>query len=155
MTGIAAEIGGLAGKTNPVSGAIRDRLTEQFSQRYDEKTSLEAELQAIEEAAPLPDSDLTLIDELPYAPGLLAKAPDDLRERLAAAFGMQAVYRQDTRQATIVLTITDTTPGIIDAILTDPRIDDDTAAPGPSLVDRSRPATSGNTSVDVSDTAIE
>ena len=54
MTGIAAEIGGLAGKTNPVSGAIRDRLTEQFSQRYDEKTSIETELQAIEEAAPCP-----------------------------------------------------------------------------------------------------
>ena len=62
---------------------------------------------------------------------------------------MQAIYRQDSRQATIVLTITDTTPGIIDAILTDPRIDD-TAGPGPSLVDPSRPATSGNTSVDVS-----
>jgi hypothetical protein len=41
---------------------------------------------------------------------LLAEAPDDLRERLATAFGLQAIYRPDTRQATIVLTITDTTP---------------------------------------------
>jgi hypothetical protein len=129
----------------PGSAAIRDRLTEQFSQRYDEKPGLEAELQAIEEAAPLPDSDLTLIDELPYAPGLLAEVPDDLRERLAAAFGMQAIYRQDTRQATIVLTITDTTPGIIDAILTDPRIDHDTAQARPSQTEPASPATSGNT----------
>jgi hypothetical protein len=30
------------------------------------------------------------------------RAPDDLRERLAAAFGMHAVYRQDTRQATVI-----------------------------------------------------
>lgn len=85
-----------------------------------------------------------LINELPHAPGLLAQAPDDLRERLAAAFGMQAVYRQDTRQATIVLTITDTAPGIIDAILADPRIDHDTDGP---------PA-SHDTSVDVTDSPI-
>jgi hypothetical protein len=155
MNGIAAEIGGLAGKTDPVSTAIRDRLTGQFSQRYDEKTSIQADLRAIQDAAPLPDSDLTLIDELLYGPGLLAKAPDDLRERLAAAFGLQAIYRPDTRQATVVLTITDTTPGIIDAILADPRIDDDTAAIRPSRAEPARPVTRGNTSVDVSDTAIE
>jgi hypothetical protein len=143
MTGIAAEIGSLAGKTDPVSNAIRDRLTQQFSQRYDEKTAIEAELQAIDDAAPLPDSDLSLIDELPYAPGLLAHAPDDLRERLAAAFALQAIYRPDTRQATLILTITDTTPAIIDAILTDPRIDHDTA----------NTPTSPDTSVDVAHTA--
>ena len=104
--------------------------------------------QAIEQAAPLPDSDLTLIDELPHAPGLLAQAPDELRERLAAAFGLQAVYRQDTRQATIVLTITDTTPGIINAIAADPRVDDDTNRPP------SGPATSNDTSVDVTQSPI-
>jgi site-specific DNA recombinase len=142
INGIAAEIGQLAGKTDPVSCAIRDRLTQQFSQRHDEITAIDAELHTIEDAAPLPDNDLSLIDELPYAPGLLARAPDDLRERLAAAFGLQSVYRHDTRQATIVLTITDTTPAIIDAIANDPRIDHDTA-------------TSPNTSVDVTPTAIE
>jgi site-specific DNA recombinase len=151
-TGIAAEIGQLAGKTDPVSNAIRDRLTTQFSQRYDETNALKAELQAIEDTAPLPDSDLTLIDELPYAPGLLAHAPDELRERLAAAFNLQAVYRQDTRQATIVLTVTDTTPAIIDAILADPRIDHDTSTTPHRGT--STPATSPDTSVDVSRTAI-
>jgi hypothetical protein len=153
LTGIAAEIGQLAGKTDPVSCAIRDRLTQQFSQRYDEKTAIEAELQAIEDAAPLPDNDLTLIDELPYAPGLLAHAPDDLRERLAAAFGLQAIYRQDTRQATLILTITDTTPEIINAILADPRIPHDTAtSPKTATAD---PATSPNTSIDLSRSAME
>ena len=120
LDGIAAELGQLAGKTDKVSQAIRERLTAQFTQRDDDKTAIEAELAAIATAAPLPASDFTLIDELPYAPGLLAQAPDELRERLAAAFGLQAVYRQDTRQVTIILTITDTTPGIINAIATDP-----------------------------------
>ncbi len=31
MNGIAAEIGALVGKADPVSNAIRDRLTQQFS----------------------------------------------------------------------------------------------------------------------------
>jgi hypothetical protein len=136
MNGIAVEMGHLAGKTDPMSRAIRDRLTEQFSQRHDEKTTIEAELQAIEDAAPLPDSDLTLLDELPYAPGLLAQAPDDIRQQLAAAFDLQAIWRHDARQATITLTIADTTPGIITAILNDPRLDDDTQARAP----RPRPA---------------
>jgi hypothetical protein len=30
--------------------------------------------------------------------GLLAQAPDDLRELLAADVGLQAIYRYDTRQ---------------------------------------------------------
>jgi hypothetical protein len=109
-------------------------------------------LHEIEAAAPLPDSDLTLIDELPYAPGLLDRAPDDLREQLAAAFGMQAVYRRDTRQATLVLTITDTTPAIINAILADPRIDHDTAAA--HVTGTPNPATSPDTSADVTRTTI-
>jgi len=67
---------------------------------------------------------------------------------------MQAVYRQDTRQATLVLTITDTTPAIIAAILADPRIDHDTAATRPPRAEPVTPATSENTSVDVSHTAI-
>jgi hypothetical protein len=98
-------------------GRFRVRQTSLTSPAYYlGRNKPESQLQAIEEAAPLPDRDLSLIDELPYAPGLLAHPPDDLRERLAAAFGLQAIYRRDTRQATIVLTITDT----INAILADP-----------------------------------
>jgi hypothetical protein len=150
IDGMADRDGMAAGKTDPVSNAIGDRLTAQFSQRYDETNALKTELQASADAVPLPDSDLTLIDELPYAPGLLAHAPDDLRERLAAAFAMQAVYRQDTRQATLVLTITDTTPAIINTILADPRIDHDTAA----TPQTGNPGPRRDTSVDVSRTAI-
>jgi hypothetical protein len=38
MAGLAAEMGQLSGKTDPVSNAIRDRLTSQFSQRYEDRT---------------------------------------------------------------------------------------------------------------------
>jgi hypothetical protein len=40
----------------------------------------------------------------------------------------QCVYRPEIRQATVVVTITDATPGIIDALLADPRTDDDSDA---------------------------
>jgi hypothetical protein len=42
---------------------------------------------------------------------------------IAAAFDIQCVYRPELKQATLVLTVTDTTPSIIDAILADPRTD--------------------------------
>jgi hypothetical protein len=64
--------------------------------------------------------------KIPALASGFAHAPDDLRERLAAAFGTQAICRHDTRQATIVLTITDTTPATINAMLADPRTDHDT-----------------------------
>jgi hypothetical protein len=55
-----------------------------------------------------------------------------MRELIAAAFDMQAFYRPDTKQATVVLTITDATPGIITALLADSRTDHDTAATSPN-----------------------
>ncbi len=87
-------------------------------------------------AGPAPAvNDPTLLDELPYAPGLLAEAPDAIREALYAAFDIQCLYRQDAGQVTIWATITDTTPGIIAALTADPRTDSDTdtSAPAPTL----------------------
>uniref|UniRef100_UPI0026144134 hypothetical protein n=1 Tax=Trebonia sp. TaxID=2767075 RepID=UPI0026144134 len=46
-----------------------------------------------------------------------------------AAFQVHALYRAEPRQATITATITDQTPGIIQALLDDPRTDHDTADP--------------------------
>jgi hypothetical protein len=66
---------------------------------------------------------------------------------------MQAVYGQDMNQATVVLTIIDTTPGIIAAIPGDPRADSDTGAFAPTSSETSA-ATSGNTTIDVPNTSI-
>jgi DNA invertase Pin-like site-specific DNA recombinase len=128
LDGIAAETEQLAGKQDPATAALRDRLAQRFSDRYDQKQALKAQLKAIEDAAPLPGSDLTLLDELPHALGLLALCPPELQETLAAALDMHVVYRADDRQATITLTITATTPGIIATIAADPRVDSDTGA---------------------------
>jgi hypothetical protein len=70
-----------------------------------------------------------LIEELPYAPELLAGAPAELRARIYAAFQVHALYRAQQHQATITATITDQTPGIIAALISDPRTGHDTANP--------------------------
>jgi hypothetical protein len=52
--------------------------------------------------------------------------PEHVKARLYDAFDIQVLYRQHMRQATIWATITDTTPGTVAALLTDPRTDSDT-----------------------------
>ena len=59
-----------------------------------------------------------------------------MQEIIAAAIDIRCVYRPDSRQATVALTITDTTPGIINALLTDPA---PTTTPAPPLRAAKRP----------------
>jgi hypothetical protein len=87
--------------TSPAANAYRDRLREQFTERFNEHAAVQAELDA----------------------------PIALREKLYAAFDIHCLFRQEANQATVWATITDTTPAIINALLTDPRTD--TAAPVP------------------------
>jgi hypothetical protein len=55
--------------------------------------------------------------------------PAELRLKLYAAFDVHALFRAHKNQVTITATITDTTPGIITALLNDSRTDDDTVTP--------------------------
>ena len=116
---------------SPADNAMRDRIREQFTDRYNEHAAITAELDALTASIPAVN-DPALLDELPYAPGLLADAPDTIREALYAAFDVQCLYRHEACEVTIWATITDTTPGIIAALLADPRTDSDTAASTPS-----------------------
>jgi Recombinase len=116
---------------SPAASAMRDRIREQFTERYDEHAAVTAELDALTASIPAVN-DPTLLDELPYAPGLLPDAPDTIREALYAAFDIQCLYRQNAGQVTIWATITDTTPGIVTALTADPRADSDTAASTPA-----------------------
>ena len=103
----------------------------QFTDRYNEHAAITAALDALT-AGPAPAvNDPTLLDELPYAPGLFAEAQDTVREALYAAFDIQCLYRQDAGQVTIWATITDTTPGIITALTTD--TDTTASTPAPTL----------------------
>ena len=105
---------------------MRQRITGQSTDRYNQARDLQAQLDEIEATKP-PADDPTLINELPYAAAQLADLPEDLRATLYAAFGVQVLHRAHKCQATIWATITSATPGIITALLTDPHVDDDTA----------------------------
>jgi hypothetical protein len=117
---------------SPAACAMRDRIREQFTERYDKHAAIMAELDALTASIPA-INDPTLLDELPYAPGLLTAAPDTIREALYAAFDIECLYRYDAGQVTIWATITDTTPGIITALTTDPRTGSDTPS-APNLL---------------------
>lgn len=84
----------LGADTSPAVAAYRDRIRDQFTQRYDDKTAAQAELDTLTAAAP-PAEDPALIDELPYAPALLTDVPDDIRARIYAPFQVHALYRAE------------------------------------------------------------
>jgi hypothetical protein len=54
-------------------------------------------------------------------------APEHIKAKTYPAFDIQVLYRAPIKQATIWATVTPTTPGIIAALTTDPRTDNDTA----------------------------
>ncbi len=126
IAGLMTQLEQLGDDTTPAAAAYRDRIRAQFTARYDEQTAAQGELDTLTAAQP-PATDPALLDELPYAPGLLDQAPDHIRARVYAAFQVHALYRAQPRQATITATITDQTPGVIQALLGDPRTDHDTA----------------------------
>ena len=128
MKGLIAQLEHLGDAQTPAAIAQRDRINEQFTVRFDEQAAAKAELETLTASQPTAD-DPALIDELPYAPGLLAGAPAELRARIYATFQVHALYRAKQHQATITATITDQTPGIIQALIADSRTDHDTANP--------------------------
>ena len=125
QAGLITQLANMGSDTAPAANAMRERITAQFNNLYAQAQAITAELDHLADAdQPAPDH--TLLDELPYAAAHLTDAPAHLRARLYDAFDIQALYRQPMKQATIWATITDTTPGTIAALLTDPRTDNDT-----------------------------
>jgi site-specific DNA recombinase len=125
QAGLITQLEQLGADTGPAARAMRERITAQFTDRYNQAKTLQSELDALT-ASTEPAPDLTLLDELPYAAANLTSAPDPLKARLYAAFDIQALHRAPKNQATIWATITPATPGIVAALLTDPRTDSDT-----------------------------
>jgi site-specific DNA recombinase len=128
--GLITELAQLGDDTSPAASAYRARIRDSYRQAYNDRTATQTELDTLQ-AAPARDNDPTLLDELPYAPGLLLDAPDHIREALYAAFGIHCLYRQEKQQVTIWATITDSTPQAITALLNDPRTDSVHPAPDP------------------------
>jgi hypothetical protein len=128
------------------AGAYRARIRQRFTDLHTERETIDQQLAALE-ADTTPASDPRLIDLLPEIAGNLADLPAEIQAELFAAFDIHILWNPPMRQATFNATITDTTPGIITALLT--RADQDgpaaTAAhPGSSTPAGITPATSGN-----------
>jgi hypothetical protein len=104
------------------------------AQLHDQRTRADTQLTDLANATGQ-DNDPHLFDELPYLPGILNQAPAHLIEQLLAALNVECLFRKDDNQASIWVTITDTTPATITALLADPRADHN--QPGPT-----RPASS-------------
>jgi hypothetical protein len=132
--GLMTELADLGDATSPATVAYRQRIRERFNQLYDETAALQAQLDELNAQADTA-TDADLINQLPHAPGLLADSPDHIREALAAAFDLHCTYRADQRQITIRATITDTTPGIVNALLATPGADDGTPKRSPQTSD--------------------
>ncbi len=129
--GLMTELAQLGDDTSPASTAYRTRIRERFTQLYDETAALQAQVDLLA-AQDTAAADADLIAQIPYAPGLLASAPAPVQEALCAALGIHATYRADKNQITIRAVLTDTTPGILQAILADPRTDGDSPKRSPN-----------------------
>jgi site-specific DNA recombinase len=125
QTGLIAELAQLGGDTSPAATAYRARIREHYTELHDTAAALRTQLDALTGQA-ASDNDPALIAELPYAPGCLASAPDAVKETLYAALGIQCVYRPGIKQVTIRATLTNSTPGVVAALLVDPRTGTDT-----------------------------
>jgi site-specific DNA recombinase len=128
ISGLMTQLEQLGSDDSPASNAYRQRIRDQFTQRYDQRTTAQAELDQLTAERP-PAEDPSLIAELPRAAELLDQAPADIRARIYGAFQVHVLYRAPMHQATITATITDATPGIIAALLADARTDHDTHNP--------------------------
>ena len=130
--GLISELAQLGDDTSPAA-AYRKRIREHHTELDSQAAALHAHLEAITIAQAASENDPTLISELPYAPGSLLQAPDHVREALYAALNLHCTFRGDKQQVTIRATITDTTPGIVAALIADPRTDTGSSkrSPGP------------------------
>jgi hypothetical protein len=137
--GLIAELAQLGGDTSPATTAYRVRIREHYTELHDAAAALQAQLDAINDQAAT-DNDPALIGELPHAPGFLNSAPDTVKESLYAALGIQCVYRPGKKQVTIRATITNSTPGLVAALLADPRTDSDNTNEPAALFDDSNSA---------------
>jgi hypothetical protein len=106
------ELEELGGDTSPAAAAYRARIRARNAEWHDKRTTAEAQLTDLENTTE-PDSDPSLLDELPYLTDNLASAPAELLHQLIDALDIQCLYRKDKNQATIWATITPTTPATL------------------------------------------
>ncbi len=89
-----------------------------FTELEDERTTINSQLAGLAKTSTGP-GDPALLDALPMLGDRLAQAPARLQQQLYDAFDLQALYKKNTHQVTIHVTITDSTPHAVAAIIND------------------------------------
>jgi hypothetical protein len=87
-----------------------------FTELEDERAAINTELAGLAKTDPQA-GDPALLDALPQLGDLLAEAPARRQQQLYQAFDLQALYNKNLHQVTIHVTITDTTPRALAAII--------------------------------------
>jgi site-specific DNA recombinase len=117
----AREIETLAHLDNPHAPAVtalRSRVLARFTELEDERAQINTQLTDVAKTGTGP-GDPALLDALPLLGNLLADAPARLQQQLYEAFDLQALYKKNMHQVTMHVTITDSTPGAVAAIIND------------------------------------
>ena len=117
----AREIESLAHLDDPSAPAVialRSRVLARFTELEDERTTINTQLADLAKTSTGP-GDPALLDALPLLGDRLADAPARLQQQLYDAFDLQALYKKNMHQVTIHVTITDSTPRAVAAIIND------------------------------------
>ena len=131
----AREIESLAHLDDPHAAAVtalRSRVLARFTELEDERTQINTEIAGLAKTDTGP-GDPALLDTLPMLGGdLLTNAPARLHQQLYQAFDLQALYNKNLHQVTIHVTITDSTPHAVAAIIRDAQGDPAYTDPDPA-----------------------
>ena len=121
----------------------RARIREQFVTLCGDREAITAQLEALDKDSARHGTDPALLDELPELAGRLDELPERLQADLFAAFDIQILWNPPMKQATFFATISDTTPGIITALLDrandDPATASTASRPHEATTERRRP----------------
>jgi site-specific DNA recombinase len=129
----AREIESLAHLDDPHAAAVtalRSRVLARFTELEDERTTINTQLADLAKTDAGP-GDPALLDALPLLGDLLTDAPARLQQQLYDAFDLQALYNKNMHQVTIHVTITDSTPRAVAAIIRDAEGDPGHITPDP------------------------
>jgi DNA invertase Pin-like site-specific DNA recombinase len=124
---------------NTAAVALRARIHAHFTDLHHEQQEKETQLKALTRQAPA-GADIDLIDLLPLLTQRLHELPEPIQAELFTALDIQVLWNAPQHQATFYATITDRTPGVIDALLERGKDDPATTMPTPPAT----PLTSNN-----------
>ena len=127
---LITELNNAATMPAKAADAYRARIRHQFVTLYGERETLTGQLEALDKDTGRHGTDPALLDELPELAGRLDELPERIQAELFAAFDIQILWNPPMKQATFFATISDTTPGIVAALLARAGDDPATASTG-------------------------